>query len=67
MYKCKKCNNVTEFEEINVMKTYIRQDEDGECRHYTTDEFFYRENVICLECSSTLEDGDVVEIHTEGN
>lgn len=61
MYKCIKCNNVKEFEEINVVKTYISQNKQGEVDNYVSDEFFYRENVVCLECSSTMEDGDVIE------
>ncbi|MGL5328220.1 MAG: hypothetical protein ACRDD7_03055 [Peptostreptococcaceae bacterium] len=61
MYKCIKCNNVKEFEEINVVKTYMRQNETGEVDHYISDEFFYRENVVCLECLSTMEDGNVIE------
>lgn len=56
MYKCIKCNNTEHFEEVNVIKTYVNQKEDR-----TSDEFFYRENVICLECDSTMEDGDVIE------
>lgn len=56
MYRCIKCNNAEHFEEVNVIKTYVNQKEDR-----TSDEFFYRENVICLECDSTMEDGDVIE------
>ena len=44
MYKCIKCNNIIEFEEQNVIKTYIEQNNAGDiCT--TFDEFFYREDV----------------------
>lgn len=56
MYKCKKCGNVTDFEEVNVIKTCINQNTEN-----SSDEFFYRENVVCLNCNSTLEDGDIEE------
>ena len=59
MYKCNKCGNTNEFEEINVVKTYINQKVRDE--YENNDEFFYRENVICLECEGTLEDGDLAE------
>jgi len=57
-YKCNKCGNVNEFEEINVYKTYVNQKDSK-----TSDEYFYRENVVCLECESTLEDGDITETY----
>lgn len=59
MYKCNKCGNEVEFEEINVIKTYINQNEVSVLSN--NDEFFYRENVICLECESTLKDGNITE------
>ena len=27
----------------------------------TSDGFYYREDVVCLECESTLNDGDIIE------
>lgn len=63
MYICNKCGNRIEFEEVNVMKTYIKQNEVGDdISDGSFDEFDYRENVICLKCESTFEDGDVVEL-----
>lgn len=59
MYKCNKCGNDKSFEEQNVIKTYIKQEQDK--IKETSDEFFYREDVICLECESTLNDGDISE------
>lgn len=56
MYLCKKCGNTIEFEEINIIKTYVNQD-----NKMTSDEFFYRENVICLECQSTMEDNLIID------
>lgn len=61
MYKCKKCGNKIEFEEQNIIKTYINQTNDGKIEN-TSDKFSYREDVVCLECQSTLNDGDVIEI-----
>lgn len=61
MYKCLKCGNKNEFEEVNVIKTYVKLNNYGEIDQ-TSDEFFYRENVICLECESTLEDKDIIEV-----
>lgn len=60
MYKCKKCGNTTNFEEQNVVKTLVQQDVNGEIIS-TSDEFFYREDVVCLECGSTLNDGKIIE------
>ena len=60
MYKCKKCGNKTHFEEQNVIKTLIIQNEGGEVTT-TSDAFYYREDVVCLECESTLNDGDIIE------
>ena len=60
MYKCKKCGNNTHFEEQNVIKTLIIQNEGGEMAT-TSDEFYYREDVVCLTCESTLNDGDIIE------
>lgn len=60
MYICNKCGNIVDFEEINVIKTHVHQDYI-EKNNTTSDEFDYRENVICLNCNSTLEDGDVFE------
>ena len=62
MYKCKKCNNITEFEEQNVIKTYIEQNNAGDIC-FTSDEFFYREDIICLECGATYNDKDVIETY----
>ena len=59
MYKCKKCGNIENFEEQNVIKTLVCQ-ESGKIK-CTSDEFFYREDVVCLECESTLNDGDIEE------
>lgn len=56
-YYCKKCGNSRLFEEVNVFKTTV--DQTGE--NITSDEFFYRENVICLECEATLEDNEIIE------
>lgn len=55
MYRCLKCGNRNSFEEINVYKTYISQDINN-----SSDEFFYKENVICLECNSSEEDGEII-------
>lgn len=63
MYRCNNCGNISEFEEINVIKTYINQDNKEVSNIHNIDEFFYRENVICLECECTMEDEDVVEIN----
>lgn len=63
MYHCKKCGNKTQFEEQNVIKTYVKQDDKGNIKE-TSDEFFYREDVVCLECESTLNDGVVKETNT---
>lgn len=60
MYKCKKCGNNTHFEEQNIIKTLIIQNEGGEIAT-TSDAFYYREDVVCLECESTLNDGDIIE------
>lgn len=60
MYKCNKCGNIKEFEEQNVIKTYICQ-EQGKVKD-TSDEFFYREDVVCLECGATLNDKDIIDI-----
>lgn len=60
MYKCLKCGNVNEFEEINVIKTYICQNSENDID--SEDEFFYRENVICLNCNSPMDDGMVIEV-----
>lgn len=59
MYKCNSCGNESEFEEQNVYKTYVKQIKDGDIS--TCDEFFYREDVVCLECNSTLNDGIIEE------
>lgn len=59
MYKCNNCGNESEFEEQNVYKTYVKQINDSDIS--TCDEFFYREDVVCLECNYTLNDGIVVE------
>lgn len=63
MYRCNNCGNISEFEEINVVKTYINQNNKEVSDIQNTDEFFYRENVICLECERTMEDEYVVEIN----
>ena len=60
MYKCKKCGNTTYFEEQNVIKTLLIQNEYGEIET-TSDTFDYKEDVVCLECESTLNDGDIIE------
>ena len=59
MYKCNKCGNIESFEEINVMKTYVSQGKEEK----TYDEFFYKENTICLECEATEEDGNIISIN----
>jgi predicted nucleic-acid-binding Zn-ribbon protein len=59
MYKCNKCGNEVLFEEHNVIKTCVRQEYDKIVN--TSDEFFYREDVVCLECEATLNDGDITE------
>ncbi|MGL5328402.1 MAG: hypothetical protein ACRDD7_03970 [Peptostreptococcaceae bacterium] len=64
-YKCKKCDNTEEFEEINVVKTYIAL-ENGYCNHQTSDEFFYKENVVCLKCGATKDDNDVEDKSDRG-
>lgn len=61
MYKCKVCGNTTDFEEVNIIKTHIKQNEKGEIIH-EQDEYGYRENCICLDCEKTMEDGDIVEV-----
>jgi len=61
MYKCNKCGNTKEFEEQNVIKTYILQDNNK--IESTNDEFFYLEDVVCLNCGSTLNDGNIIEIN----
>ena len=60
MYKCNKCENEVEFEEINVIKTYINQEIEFKG---DKDEFLYRENVVCLKCEGTMGDGDVIEFY----
>ena len=62
-YKCKKCNNISDFEEINIYKTCVHQENDEIKSTY--DKYLCRENVICLECKSTFEDGDVTEVYEE--
>ena len=47
MYQCKKCGNKIEFEEQNVIKTYINQTNGGKTEN-TSDEFSYREH-SCYE------------------
>lgn len=59
MYKCIKCGNVEGFEEQNVIKTYVKQNKDGDIIS-TSDEFFYLEDVICLECGGTRNDEDII-------
>lgn len=58
MYRCLKCGNKSVFEEINVIKTYVKLNHAGEIEE-TSDKFFYLENVICLECNSTKDNGDI--------
>jgi len=61
MYECK-CGNKPEFQELNVMKTYINQENEEESG---TDEFFYRADVNCLKCRGTLSDKYIEEIYSE--
>ena len=59
MYKCFKCLNVNKFKEINVINSYVNQ-EDGNI-NLEEDKFLYREDVICLVCGETMNKGIVVE------
>lgn len=54
MYKCYKCGNEKYFEETNVIKTFVLQDEDGNIDS-TSDKFLYNQNVICSKCKRVIE------------
>ena len=54
MYKCYKCGNEKYFEETNVVKTFILQDENGNIDS-TSDNFLYNQNVICSKCKRVIE------------
>lgn len=54
MYKCNNCGNEKYFEETNVVKTFILQDENGNIDS-TSDNFLYNQNVICSKCKSVIE------------
>ena len=57
MYKCLTCKNECEFEEINIIKTYISQKTGVEL-----DKFICREDVVCIECNNNMSEGHVVEM-----
>lgn len=57
MYKCLECGNVDRFEELNVIKTLISQD-----NNYIEDKFVERVDVLCSECGENMETGTVIEI-----
>lgn len=61
MYKCLKCGNTKDFEEINVVRTSIRFNDDGDIK-CTNDKFIRKEEVYCSQCRRTMTDRDVVEI-----
>lgn len=67
MYKCKECGNKNEFEELNVVKTYVNQATGERIDHVNSlsEEFFYRVDVVCLQCGNTLEDGCIEETKIE--
>ena len=54
MYKCNNCGNEKYFEETNVIKTFVLQDEDGNI-NTSSDKFLYNQNVICSKCKSVIE------------
>ena len=60
MYKCFNCLNINKFKEINVINSYINQ-EDGNI-NLEEDKFLYREDAICLVCGETMNKGIVVEV-----
>ena len=54
MYKCYNCGNEKYFEETNVIKTFVLQDEDGNI-NTSSDKFLYNQNVICSKCKRVIE------------
>lgn len=54
MYKCYKCGNEKYFEETNIIKTFVLQDEDGNI-NTSSDKFLYNQNVICSKCKRVIE------------
>lgn len=61
IYKCNKCGNNTYFQEINIIKTFIKQTNDGILENDVLDQFEGREDVICMECSANIESGYISE------
>ena len=54
MYKCNNCGNEKYFEETNIIKTFVLQDEDGNM-NTSSDKFLYNQNVICSKCKRVIE------------
>jgi hypothetical protein len=54
MYKCNNCGNEKYFEETNIIKIFVLQDEDGNI-NTSSDKFLYNQNVICSKCKRVIE------------
>ena len=65
MYKCLKCGNTENFEEIRMATQVISCSEGGGADIISTEITDFMLDVMCMECESEASKGDVVYVDGE--